>query len=103
MDATEASKVSEAATFVQHRSAQRPKLGLVLGSGLGALADELTGLERLPYASIPHLPTSSVAGHAGNLCLGGLSGVPIACMQGRVHAYEGHPLSRVVFGVRLLA
>jgi purine-nucleoside phosphorylase len=103
MDATETSKLSEAATFVQQRSAHRPTLGLVLGSGLGALADELVGLERLPYASIPHHPTSSVAGHAGNLCLGSLSGVPVACMQGRVHAYEGHPLSRVVFGVRLLA
>lgn len=104
MDATEAGKLTEAATFVQRTTAgHRPRVGLVLGSGLGALADELDGLERLSYARIPHHPTSSVAGHAGNLCLGELEGVPVACMQGRVHAYEGHPLSRVVFGVRLLA
>jgi purine-nucleoside phosphorylase len=104
MDASEASKLSEAATFVQRSTAgRRPKVGLVLGSGLGALADELTTPTRLAYASIPHHPTSSVQGHAGNLCLGELEGVSVACMQGRVHAYEGHPLSRVVFGVRLLA
>lgn len=104
MDASEASKLSEAATFVQRSTADsKPRVGLVLGSGLGALADELVGLERVPYAGIPHHPTSSVAGHAGNLCLGELGGVRVACMQGRVHAYEGHPLSRVVFGVRLLA
>lgn len=104
MDASEASKLTEAATFVQQRHAGfRPRVGLVLGSGLGALADELEGLVRVPYASIPHHPTSSVAGHAGNLCLGTLEGVPVACMQGRVHAYEGHSLGRVVFGARLLA
>jgi purine-nucleoside phosphorylase len=104
MDSNEASKLSEAATFVQRSTAWRPpKLGLVLGSGLGALADELSMSTRLAYASIPHHPTSTVQGHAGNLCLGELEGVSVACMQGRVHAYEGHPLSRVVFGVRLLA
>jgi purine-nucleoside phosphorylase len=104
MDATESSKLAEAATFVQHGAeGPPPVVGLVLGSGLGALAEELSQLQRLPYTSIPHHPTSSVAGHAGNLCLGVLGGVRVACMQGRVHAYEGHALSRVVFGVRLLA
>lgn len=106
MDAGEASKLSEAATFVQRslgQAGEAPRVGLVLGSGLGALADELEGAQRLAYADIPHLPTSSVAGHAGKLCVGQLEGVAVACLQGRVHAYEGHPLSRVVFGVRLLA
>lgn len=104
MDASEASKLSEAATFVQRSTTgAAPRVGLVLGSGLGALGDTLGELVRVPYASIPHHPTSTVAGHAGNLCLGELGGVRVACMQGRVHAYEGHPLSRVVFGVRLLA
>jgi purine-nucleoside phosphorylase len=104
MDASEASKLTEAATFVQ-RSATgpAPRVGLVLGSGLGALADGLGDLQRWAFSIIPHHPTSSVAGHAGNLCLGELGGVRVACMQGRVHAYEGHALSRVVFGVRLLA
>jgi purine-nucleoside phosphorylase len=104
MDANEANKLSEAATYVQRSTAgPPPQVGLVLGSGLGALADELSGREAIPYGTIPHHPTSSVVGHAGNLCLGELGGVRVACMQGRVHAYEGHPLSRVVFGARLLA
>jgi purine-nucleoside phosphorylase len=104
MDETEASKLGEAASFVQGRAGSAaPRVGLVLGSGLGALAEGLEGRVRIPYSSIPHHPTSSVQGHAGNLCLGDLAGVRVACMQGRVHAYEGHPLSRVVFGARLLA
>jgi len=103
MDPGEARKLKEAASFVQQHSALRPRIGLVLGSGLGALADEVEGALALPYASVPHLPPSSIKGHAGNLCLGALSGVPVACLQGRIHAYEGHALSRVVFGVRLLA
>jgi purine-nucleoside phosphorylase len=104
MDAAEASKLEEAATHVRRRlGGVPPRIGLVLGSGLGALADELGGVEALPYSDIPHLPTSSVPGHAGRLCVGELSGVRVACLSGRVHAYEGHPLSRVVFGVRLLA
>lgn len=104
MDSGEASKLSEAATFVQGRvGGAPPVVGLVLGSGLGALADELNEAERVPYAEVPHMPTSSVAGHAGKLCVGQLGGVRVACLQGRVHAYEGHALSRVVFGVRLLA
>jgi purine-nucleoside phosphorylase len=104
MDASEVSKLSEAASFVQRAlDGKLPRVGLVLGSGLGALADELEGATRIPYADIPHLPTSSVAGHAGRLCVGQLAGVTVACLQGRAHAYEGHPLARVVFGVRLLA
>jgi purine-nucleoside phosphorylase len=104
MDSTEVSKVAEAAAFVRLSAAgPAPRVGLVLGSGLGALADELSQLQKVPYGTIPHHPTSTVAGHAGNLCLGELGGVRVACMQGRVHAYEGHALTRVVFGVRLLA
>lgn len=107
MDESEVGKLGEAASFVQRALGDSadtaPRVGLVLGSGLGALADELEGATRIPYADVPHLPTSSVAGHAGRLCVGKLAGVTVACLQGRVHAYEGHPLSRVVFGVRLLA
>ena len=104
MDAAEASKLKEAATFVQQRWGDwTPRVGLVLGSGLGALAEQLSAPRRLPYGDVPHMPMSSVAGHAGNLCAGELGGVPVLCLQGRVHAYEGHALSRVVFGVRLLA
>ncbi len=80
-----------------------PAVGLVLGSGLGAFADGLDDLVKVPYGEVPYMPQSAVVGHAGNLCLGRVGGAPVACLQGRVHAYEGHPLDRVVFGVRLLA
>src|SRR6185369_15205829 len=76
----------------------------VLGSGLGAWGEGLASSVRVPYAEIPHMAASSVQGHAGNLVLGEApGGVPVACLQGRVHVYEGHDLDRVVFGVRLLA
>ncbi len=80
-----------------------PRVGVVLGSGLGAWADGLASLTRIPYADVPHMARSTVIGHAGNLCLGRVGAVPVACLQGRVHLYEGHAPERVVFGVRLLA
>src|SRR4051794_41046361 len=81
-----------------------PRVGVVLGSGLGAFGDALEACVKLPYAEVG-LPSSSIVGHAGNLCLGyvGPRRVPVACMQGRVHGYEGHSPDRVVFGVRALA
>lgn len=99
----QAAALSAAAAHVLARHPEPPALGVVLGSGLGAWADRLEGCARLPYAAIPHMPITSVAGHAGHLCLGTSGGVRVACLQGRVHAYEGHGTSRVVFGVRLLA
>ncbi len=83
--------------------AQGARVGVVLGSGLGAFGDGLGDLLRIPYAEIPHLPRASIPGHPGNLCLGTVGGVRVACLQGRVHLYEGHPPSAVVLGVRLLA
>ena len=80
-----------------------PLVGVVLGSGLGAWGDALESLTKVPYGDIPHMPRSSVVGHAGQLCLGRAGGVSVACLQGRVHLYEGHEPERVVFGVRLLA
>jgi purine-nucleoside phosphorylase len=79
-----------------------PRVGLVLGSGLGAFADGLEG-PRIPYGEIPNMPVSKVVGHAGNLCFGQVRGVPVVCMQGRVHFYEGHPLEAVVHGARTMA
>ncbi len=84
-------------------SGAAPQIGLVLGSGLGAFADTLSDLVKVPYAEIPHFPQSRVVGHSGNLCLGKVRGVRVVCMQGRVPAYEGHPLSAVVHGVRTMA
>lgn len=79
-----------------------PRVGLVLGSGLGAFADKLAG-PKIPYSEIPHMPVSKIAGHAGNLVFGESSGVPVVAMQGRVHFYEGHDLDAVVHGVRTMA
>ncbi len=96
-------QLDEAVAVVRARRAATPVIGVVLGSGLGAFGDTLADLVRVPYADIPHMPVSRVVGHAGNLCLGQAGGVEVACMQGRVHLYEGHEPERVVFGVRLLA
>jgi purine-nucleoside phosphorylase len=96
-------KLDEAAGAVRRRVELRPVVGVVLGSGLGAWADGLGSSVRVPYADIPHMARSSVIGHAGNLCVGQAGSVTVACLQGRVHLYEGHDPERVVFGVRLLA
>jgi purine-nucleoside phosphorylase len=77
-------------------------VGLILGSGLGPLADEVDVMAAVPYAEIPGFAQSSVAGHAGRLVLGTLEGVNVAVMQGRLHYYEGHSLQQVTFPVRVL-
>ena len=96
-------ELDEAVRAVRSRAELAPRVGVVLGSGLGAWADGLRGLTKIPYGEIPHMPQSTVIGHAGNLCLGRAEGAPVACLQGRVHLYEGHEPTRVVFAVRLLA
>jgi purine-nucleoside phosphorylase len=79
-----------------------PEVALVLGSGLGGFADSLADRLAIPYAAIPGMPSSAVAGHAGNLVFGKVAGMPVVAMQGRVHLYEGHAPADVVFGVRLM-
>lgn len=101
MDHLEA--LTKAAAFVEQRAPKTRRVGVVLGSGLGMWADSLDAKTVVPYAEIPEMPRSTVVGHAGNLVLGKTGGVDVACLQGRVHLYEGHEPSRVVFGVRLLA
>ncbi|MBW2523416.1 MAG: purine-nucleoside phosphorylase [Deltaproteobacteria bacterium] len=96
-------QLDEACRLIRERCADPPLVGVVLGSGLGAFADSLTDAVRIPYDDIPHMPTTTVVGHAGQLCVGRLGDVAVACLQGRVHMYEGHPPDRVVFGVRMLA
>lgn len=96
-------ELTSAERFVRGLSKHAPRVGVVLGSGLGAFGDTLGSLEKVPYSEIPHMPQSRVVGHAGNLCLGRVGAVDVACLQGRVHLYEGHELDRVTFGVRLLA
>jgi purine-nucleoside phosphorylase len=96
-------QLTEAAAFVRERSPLAPTIGLVLGSGLGAFARSLTDAVAIPYGEIPHFARSTAVGHRGELVLGRSEGVPVAVMAGRVHLYEGYPVSQVVFPVRMLA
>jgi purine-nucleoside phosphorylase len=98
-----AQRLEETVDAVRAKVSLVPRVGVVLGSGLGAFADGLTGLVKVPYETLPHLPASKVVGHAGNLCFGHVDDVPVVCMQGRVHMYEGHPMWQVVHGVRTMA
>jgi len=95
-------RAESAAAYVHSQSKLRPKIGLVLGSGLGAFADELTDAVRIPYALIPSFPRSTAVGHAGQLVVGKAGEVSVAVMAGRVHLYEGYSASEVAFPVRVL-
>lgn len=79
-----------------------PRVGIILGSGLGPLADDVENAVVVPYSEIPHFAVSTVSGHAGQLVAGTLEGVPVAVMRGRVHAYEGYSMQQVTFPVRTL-
>jgi purine-nucleoside phosphorylase len=94
-------RAEEAARFVLSRTKLRPQIALVLGSGLGAFADELAHAVRVPYGKIPHYPMPSAEGHAGQLVVGKIGRVPIAAMQGRVHLYEGLTAEQVTFPMRV--
>lgn len=95
-------RIATTAAFIRARSALRPAISIVLGSGLGALAGEIAADAAIPYAEIPGFPQVTVEGHAGRLILGRLEGKPVVAMQGRVHFYEGYPLQDVVFPVRVM-
>ncbi len=95
-------RAESAATFILSQTKLRPQIGLVLGSGLGAFADDLTDAVRIPYADIPTFPRSTAVGHAGQLVIGTAADVPVAVMQGRVHLYEGYPAAEVAFPARVL-
>ncbi|HVU00261.1 MAG TPA: purine-nucleoside phosphorylase [Polyangiaceae bacterium] len=95
-------RLTEAVRAVRTLLPRVPQVGIVLGSGLGAFGESLEGAVSIPFSSIPHLPRPTVAGHAGNLTVGSLATVSVACLRGRVHLYEGHAVRDVVFGVRLL-
>lgn len=92
----------DAAAYLLERTPVRPRIAVVLGSGLGAFAGELTGRTEVPYAEIPGWPPSTAVGHAGRLVFGRLEGVEIAVMAGRAHLYEGYTPAQVTFGVRTL-
>src|SRR3984885_2453072 len=96
------SKAQSAADYIRVATDVAPVIGIILGSGLGNFATQVANDLRIPYTEIPHFPHSTVEGHSGHLVLGTIAGVPVAVMQGRVHAYEGYPLSEVTFPTRVL-
>lgn len=92
----------QAADVIRQRTRHRPRVGVVLGSGLNALAEAVEDADTIGYGDIPHFPTPSVEGHSGHLVLGHLAGVPVMVMQGRVHFYEGYPIQQVVLPIRVM-
>jgi purine-nucleoside phosphorylase len=96
-------KIDEAVAYIRSRSAREWRVFIVLGSGLGPLAEEVEDPVYIPYDEIPHFAQSTVPGHSGRFVIGNLHGAPVACMQGRVHFYEGHPMWQVTLPVRVAA
>jgi purine-nucleoside phosphorylase len=96
-------QVAEAAAFLRQKLGPlNPRIGIVLGSGLGAVADAIPNPTIVPYAQIPHFPQSTVEGHSGRIAAGLLGGAPVLVMQGRVHFYEGYTPQQVTFPMRML-
>lgn len=96
-------KIFEAADYIRSKSNTKPRIGIVLGSGLGIYVDQIQNKQIIPYQDIPHFKRTSVEGHEGRLILGEVHGVPVAALQGRIHSYEGHPMEEIVLPVRVLA
>ena len=95
-------QLQEATGFIQKQLSEKPHVGLILGSGLGMLADEIENPVKIKYDVIPGFPVSTVEGHAGQLVIGELEGVNVIAMQGRFHFYEGYGLDAVTFPVRVM-
>jgi purine-nucleoside phosphorylase len=96
-------QIADAVTAVRARSAATPRLGMILGSGLGALADDVADAAAIRYTEIPHFPVPTAKGHQGRLVLGTLEEQAVAVLQGRSHLYEGYTAAQVAFPVRVLA
>ena len=94
-------QAEESAKFILSRSPLRPAIAVVLGSGLGAFADEMTEAVKISYGDIPHFSRSTAVGHAGQLVIGKVGVHPVATMQGRVHLYEGHSAAKAAFPMRI--
>jgi purine-nucleoside phosphorylase len=100
---SEFERAESASNFIFSKTDLRPKIALVLGSGLGAFADEFENATKIPYVEIPHFPLSTAIGHAGQLVVGMVDEIPVAGMQGRVHLYEGYSAKDVAFPIRVFA
>lgn len=95
-------KIQEAKSFLAEKIGFEPEVGLILGSGLGVLADEIANPVKIKYEEIPHFPVSTVEGHAGQFVAGDLEGRKVIAMQGRFHYYEGYTMQEVTFPVRVM-
>ena len=95
-------QIQEAAQFIQSKWPGKPKIGIILGTGLGALADEVESPVKIPYEAIPHFPHSTVKSHAGRLVCGNLAGKSVLAMEGRFHFYEGYSLQQITMPVRVM-
>ena len=95
-------RIAAAASAVRKRTAAAPRIGIILGTGLGGLAEDIAVETRIPYGDIPGFPLSTVESHAGQLLFGTLGGKPVVAMQGRFHRSEGYDLAQVTFPVRVL-
>jgi len=95
-------KITESVQFINQKSRVKPKIAIILGTGLGELAEDIQEKEIIPYSEIPNFPVSTVQSHSGNLVLGKLSNKEVVAMQGRFHYYEGYSLKEVTFPVRVM-
>ncbi len=95
-------QIDEAVSFIKQRTKYQPKIALILGSGLGGLADSILNPDRIPFDEIPHWPHSTVRGHVGRLVIGELENQPVFVMQGRIHFYEGYSMSQVTLPIRVM-
>jgi purine-nucleoside phosphorylase len=95
-------KIKETADFLKAQITIEPEIGIILGTGLGGLVNEIERLHTIPYATIPNFPVSTVDGHNGQLILGRMNGKAIVAMQGRFHYYEGYSMQEVAFPVRVM-
>ena len=95
-------KIVESTDYIKSKINEVPQIGLILGSGLGVLADEIENPIKISYDEIPNFPVSTVEGHKGQLVIGQLEGKNVIAMQGRVHYYEGYTMKDVTFPVRVM-
>lgn len=95
-------KINETATFLAANMQYQPKVGIILGTGLGELATQITDRQEIPYQTIPNFPVSTVEGHSGKLIIGRLGTTKVLAMQGRFHYYEGYSMKEVTFPVRVM-
>jgi purine-nucleoside phosphorylase len=95
-------KIAETAEFILNKTSRRPKTAIILGTGLGQLASQISDAEEIPYSDIPNMPVSTVEGHSGKLIFGTLGGKEIVAMQGRFHYYEGYSMKEVTFPIRVM-